>query len=241
MFRRAAFIACLMAPLWCIAPSSRSASSNGTVSPRASQVLSPPIYDHDQRIADTEGDRASDRFADVTLVTHDGRRVQFLRDLVRDRMVVINLTYTRCRGSCPATNSRIIRLRQLLAPQYADRIAFLSITVEPEYDTPEILAKFSQRFRKDEEGLPPWLFLTGEPKDIEELRYSLGLFDPDPEVDADRTRHAALLTFGNDRTNRWAAIPAATDAEELARTIARIVGNTNNQRYAQLYSPLPSP
>lgn len=241
MFRRTLFIACLVALVWCVAPPRRSATTNVASVSRGGQSESTPIYDHDQRIADTEGDRASDRFADVTLVTHDGRRVQFLRDLVRDRMVVINLTYTRCRGSCPATNSRIIRLRQLLAPQYADRIAFLSITVEPEFDTPEILAKFSQRFRKDDEGLPPWLFLTGEPKDIEDLRYSLGLFDPDPEVDANRTLHAALLTFGNDRTNRWAAIPASTGAEELARTIVRIVGDTNNQRYAGLYSSDRSP
>lgn len=40
----------------------------------------------------------------------------------------------------------------------------------------------------------------------------------------------------NDRTNRWAAIPAAMEAEELAETIVRIVGETNNQRYAGLYS-----
>ena len=63
--------------------------------------------------------------------------------------------------------------------------------------------------------------------DINLLRRILGLYDPDPVIDADKTQHTGLITFGNDRTGRWAALPALMPSEELARTILRITREQN--------------
>lgn len=58
-----------------------------------------------------------------------------------------------------------------------------------------------------------------------------GLYDPDPVVDADRTQHAALLTFGNDQYDRWTALPAGLKFSDVSETFRRIVGTTERQRF----------
>ncbi|MFN8706005.1 MAG: hypothetical protein ACK50J_04945, partial [Planctomyces sp.] len=63
-------------------------------------------------------------------------------------------------------------------------------------------------------------------------RRSLGLYEIDPTLDADRSQHAALLTFGNDRTDRWTAIPAGISGEDLHETFLRIAGTSERQRFA---------
>lgn len=68
-------------------------------------------------------------------------------------------------------------------------------------------------------------------EDIESIRISLGLYDPDPVVDADRTQHAALLTFGNDQYDRWTALPAGLKFSDVSETFRRIVGTTERQRF----------
>ncbi|MFM9066429.1 MAG: hypothetical protein ACKOUR_03700, partial [Planctomycetota bacterium] len=64
-------------------------------------------------------------------------------------------------------------------------------------------------------------FLTGRPSDIEKVRQGLGLTDPDPQVDRDRSQHAALLTFGNDRTNRWSTVPVEVPEKRMIQVIVR--------------------
>ena len=51
----------------------------------------------------------------------------------------------------------------------------------------------------------------------------------DPEIDADKTEHAGIVTFGNDMTNWWAAVPALMEANLVADAMIRIVGNPKVQ------------
>src|SRR5712691_7041803 len=83
----------------------------------------------------------------------------------------------------------------------------------------------------DDPTLPTWTYATGQFEDLERLRRSLGLYELDPVLDADRTQHASILTFGNDLTNRWAALPVGSTFQDINTTILRIAGNTPRQRY----------
>lgn len=77
--------------------------------------------------------------------------------------------------------------------------------------------------RKDLSGQfgakPGWLFLTGNYDEIDRLRHELGVYDLDPEIDADKTQHSGILTFGNDHTDRWTALPVLMQPQQLAKTI----------------------
>jgi protein SCO1/2 len=84
-------------------------------------------------------------------------------------------------------------------------IFFYSITLEPDKDTPAILAEYAKRFEVGK----GWLFLTGEPQYVETLRRNLGFAYPDdPDVDADKTRHIGLMLMGYEPYDWWGTVAA---------------------------------
>lgn len=92
---------------------------------------------------------------------------------------------------------------------------FYSLTMEPEKDSPEVLADYAKDF-----GVGPgWLFLTGNPEDLETLRQNLGFAWSDPVLDADLTNHVGTVKMGNDPRNWWAATPSTSDARQIARLL----------------------
>ncbi|MGH9021585.1 MAG: hypothetical protein ACRDV9_00535 [Acidimicrobiia bacterium] len=70
---------------------------------------------------------------------------------------------------------------------------------------------------------PGWLFLTASPRDVEQLRRKLGVYDLDPVVDADRTQHAGTLVLGNEPRGRWKAISALSKPVRIRQAIERTI------------------
>ena len=110
-------------------------------------------------------------------------------------------------------------------------VFFLSITIDAEFDAPDVMSRYRKANRIDD---PAWIHLTGDYDEIEQLRRTLGVYDLDPEVDKDKDQHAGIVVFGNDRTNWWASLPALMNFEELAQTIAQI---TSPKRRALRHVP----
>lgn len=152
----------------------------------------------------------------VELTTHEGRRVRFYDDLVKDRTVVINFMYTNCGdGTCPVTTANLVRVQRLLQGRVGRDIFFYSITLAPEHDTPEVLARYARAY-----GVGPgWLFLTGLPADIERLRRALGFTYRDPAEDADRTNHVGMIRFGTEPLMFWGMAPGMARPEHLLRVL----------------------
>jgi protein SCO1/2 len=156
----------------------------------------------------------------VPAVTHRGRPVRFYDDLVRDRLVLVSFTYTRCTGRCPRTNGNLAAVQALLGPRLGADVFMLSVTLDAEHDTPEALRHLAEALG----ARPGWSFVTGTPADMERLRKAFGFTDPDPVIDADRTQHAALVALGDDRTGRWAAVPGAISPREIVEALLRTGG-----------------
>ena len=187
------------------------------------------------------GFRASDRLPDVLVTTHRGDRVRFATDLIRDRVVIINFMYTNCDGTCPGTGAALMGLRPRLTEAFGTDARILSVTLDPAWDSVELLAAYAAIYGagRPDPALVDWLYLTGDPANLDRIRRALGFDDPDPVVDADKTQHASLLAIGNDRTNRWTTQPYDLGREELWRTILRVAGETPEQRFGHLGSPGP--
>ena len=102
------------------------------------------------------------RLPDFSLIERSGRTVS-LSDL-QDRTWIANFIYTSCKESCPQQSAEIARLQVDLAgwPQ----VQLVSITVDPERDQPEILARYADRYGADPNR---WLFLTGDKTEIYRL------------------------------------------------------------------------
>ena len=110
--------------------------------------------------------------------------------------MVLNFMYTTCADVCPLETARLCEVQELLGPRVGTSVHMLSITVDPDRDTPEVLASYRERFGV-EEG---WDFFTGDEGDILQLRRSLGLFFEDAE---DLQDHNINMVLGNAKTGKW--------------------------------------
>jgi protein SCO1/2 len=165
--------------------------------------------------------KQSDRFPNILLQTQDGKQVRFYDDLVKDRSVLVNFIYTSCQQSCSPTTANLARVHKLLGDRVGQDLILLSISLDPAVDRPKTLKEYAARFGQ----FTGWYFLTGNESEIEQLRRAMGLYDLDPDRDADKTQHAGIVIAGNDTTNRWVSLPALMDHRQIAQTALRITRN----------------
>src|SRR5690242_19983668 len=99
-----------------------------------------------------------------TLISQDGATVG-LADF-RGKAVAVTFIYTLCTDTCPVFTPMMSFIQDRLRPHFGRRIAFVSITLDPERDTPTVLKEYSQAFGADLSG---WAFLTGAPEVIREV------------------------------------------------------------------------
>jgi protein SCO1/2 len=154
-------------------------------------------------------------FSNLTLITHEGRKVRFYDDLIRGKIVAFNMMYVRCTDTCPLTTANLVRVQKLLGERLGRDVFMYSVSLTPRLDTPSLLRKYAESHKVG----PGWLFLTGEPGDIQRVRTRLGFTDPDPKVDRKVTSHTGMMRIGNDRYDRWGMAPAMARPEQIVATI----------------------
>lgn len=84
---------------------------------------------------------------------------------LRDRVWIASFLFTSCGASCPTLAAQLGNLQGRLAV-HGDRVRIVSLTVDPETDTPERLRAFGERFDAD---FSRWVFLTGDPGTVREV------------------------------------------------------------------------
>jgi protein SCO1 len=154
-------------------------------------------------------------FPDVTLVTHEGKKVKFYEDLIENKCVMINFMYAHCEGICSPVTANLRRAQLLLKNRIGRDMFMYSFTLKPEQDSPEVL----KQYVKDRRLGPGWTFLTGAPTDLELIRRRLGFVDPDPTRDADKSNHIGMVRYGNEGLMLWAAFPGLQTPEAIAKSM----------------------
>ena len=89
------------------------------------------------------------------LVSEQGRKVT--RDDLEGRVWIADFIFTRCGGSCPILSAKMVALAERTAA--VPGLRFVSFGVDPEYDTPEVLAAYGQKLGADPAR---WTFLHGD-------------------------------------------------------------------------------
>jgi len=171
-------------------------------------------------------------FPNVSLVTQDGRPVRFYDDLLKDKVVVINFIYTRCKDSCPLTTARLGQVRALLGDRVGREIFIYSITVDPKRDTAGVLREYAEKFHAG----PGWLFLTGKKEDIDTVRKKLG---ERLRNDGDPNDHTTSLILGNEGTGQWMRHAALEDPRYLATIIGDWLSNWRERKVVKSYAEVP--
>jgi len=155
----------------------------------------------------------------VELTTQEGRKVRFYDDLVKGKVVAINFMFATCRKACPAATQNLAEVQDALGERMGRDVTLLSISLDPERDTPEVLRGYAQAHG----AKPGWYFLTGKRDDIELLRRKLGAYELDPVLDADKTQHAGIVILGNEPRGRWKAIAALSKPVRIRQAIERTI------------------
>ncbi len=159
-------------------------------------------------------------FPNVPLVTQEGETVHFYDDLIKGKIVLINFIYAGCKEVCPLVTARMAQVQKSLGDRVGRDIFFYSITLDPAHDTPEVLKKHAAAFHAG----PGWLFLTGKPEDIEQVRYKLG------ERSNRLADHRNDAMAGNGATGDWERTSLFQDVALVAKVVLEMDPQWRAQR-----------
>ena len=154
---------------------------------------------------------------EFTLTSQDGTPVS-LADL-RGKVVAVTFIYTLCTDTCPVLTPMMSFVQDRLGPDFGTKVAFVSITVDPERDTPAVLKEYARAFGADLGG---WAFLTGAPETIREVTRRYGVFAAQAaNSDVD---HSFLTSIIDPRgILRVQYLGARFDPEEFRRDLLSLV------------------
>lgn len=140
---------------------------------------------------------------DMPLTDSTGKTVH-LSDF-RGKTVVISDSMTLCQESCPIDTATMLAAARSYLASAPDpsNVVFLTITVDPQRDTPAQLAAYRQQYVGAASQLPQWQLLTGSPTDIAALWKHFGVWVKKVKQDdvVHNWRTGALLTYDIDHSD----------------------------------------
>ena len=146
---------------------------------------------------DSEKHKAQDEknrqfFTDLKVITHEGDELRFYSDILKDKLVVISFFYTNCPTAQPVLVT-FFKLQKRLENRLGREILLLTLSVDPEKDTLEVVREYARKFNPKK----GWLFVTGSESNMAVINRKLGNTLRLPEG------HLRLFLLGNLKTGHW--------------------------------------
>jgi protein SCO1/2 len=152
-------------------------------------------------------------FPNLPVQDQEGRTLHFYDDLIKGKIVVVSFIYTSCADLCPITTARLAEVKDKLGDRVGRDIFFISLSVDPEHDTPEKLKAFAEAFNTG----PGWTFVTGKPADMKLILDKFG----DKSEERGLQEHRNEFMIGNDPIGDWQRDSAMG---EIDRVVLDILG-----------------
>jgi len=156
-------------------------------------------------------------FTDLEVIDQNGKKQRFYSDVLKGRVVLVSFIFTNCEFACPMLAQKLKQTRAVMAESITDDVWFVSISVDPERDTPEAMKKFAERQGVDESR---WIFLTGDKQNLETIVRKLGQYTPDVEA------HTTLMLAGNDKTRHWTRVMPMLLPPDIAKQMRALAEET---------------
>ena len=144
----------------------------------------------------------------VTLVRADGKSVSLPDELNDGRPVVMNFIFTTCTSICPLLSQTLAQLQDKLGAD-RDRVHIVSITIDPEEDTPARLTEYAQRYHAGTE----WQHYTGSVQAIETTARAFNAFR------GDKMSHTPLTLLRVAPGKPWVRFDGFATADDLLREL----------------------
>ena len=154
---------------------------------------------------------------EFTLTQQDGKRLA-LKEL-RGKVLAITFIFASCADTCPLLTAKMAGLRDRLGPDFGSKVYFLSITVDPELDTTEVLKRYAEAYKANLAG---WAFLTGTKVEIREVAKRYGIYYKKmPRGDVDHTFLTSLVDQNG--TLRVQYMGVQFNSDEMLRDLQSLV------------------
>ncbi len=150
------------------------------------------------------------RIPDLKLVRDDGITVAMPSVFATDRSVIVSFIFTSCSAICPVLSATLAQTRQRLGPD-ADRLRIVSVSVDPEHDTPPRLREYARQFQVSGD----WRFYTGQSAAVIAMQKAFNAYR------GDKNNHAALVLIRPGGQSRWVRLEGFASAAELVAEIRR--------------------
>ncbi len=149
------------------------------------------------------------------LINQDGQRVS-LHDY-HGRVVLLDFIYTSCTTTCPLLTATFKAVQEGLGPDLGKDVALVSISVDPETDTPQVLRAFGERWGADFSG---WAFLTGAPEEIRSVASAYAVY---VEKKRDGVAHTETILLIDRRGQLRSAFGLRTDPQMLVTRVRQLL------------------
>ena len=154
-------------------------------------------------------------FSDVELLDQDGKKVRFYSDVLKNKIVAINTFFTTCTNICPPMNRNFEKLQDALGDRLGKDVFLVSITVDPETDTPTRLKEYGNRFH----ARPGWMFLTGKKENVDWALYKLGQYVETKDA------HTSIFIIGNEPKGLWKKAFGLAPADQLIKILEDVIAD----------------
>jgi protein SCO1/2 len=144
------------------------------------------------------------RAPDVELVNQDGEKIRLRKLVETDQPVVIDFIYGTCTTICPVLSAGYVSLQKKLAKE-GRSVRLISITIDPENDTPRVMKDYLERYRAQ----PGWDFLTGTRADIDKVMTAFNAYIPD------KMSHYPLNMIRNPKDGTWVRLFGILSSKEF--------------------------
>ena len=148
---------------------------------------------------------------DAPLTDETGGRTSLKELLATERPVVMNFIYTSCTTICPVMTATLVQMQRQMAGSKQMPL-FVSISVDPDFDSPAILKSYAARSGAD------WTFLTGSRNDVLTV---LGGFDA---WRGSKANHAAITLMRGAHSKEWTRIEGLASAQQLVSIWSDVAG-----------------
>ena len=182
----------------------------------AHQAAHPDAESHQGHIMPVEQGRAqrsqhSYQIPDITLVDASGKQTSLLAELDSNQPVMLDFIFTSCTAVCPALSATFSQVQAQLGAD-RERIRMISISIDPEQDTPAQLAEYAKKYGADKQ----WKFLTGKPADILAAQQAFDLYR------GNKMNHVPVFLFRSSADAPWIRYDGFASAADLVGEYRRI-------------------
>jgi cytochrome oxidase Cu insertion factor (SCO1/SenC/PrrC family) len=130
---------------------------------------------------------------DAEVFNQDGKKIRFYSDLIKDKVVIVSFVFTTCTFVCPMQGESLSKLQAALGERLGSEVHLVTVSTDPEGDTPERLKIWGSRFG----SRPGWTLVTGKKSEIDKVSVAL------TGAPAVKGEHSPVVFVGSDKTGKW--------------------------------------